>query len=135
MAKIDRQPPGLPQTSVALWLPVAPHSALRPRVTQRGTYDPSATATAVLRMYVMREWRGRRAFAGPVAVDIDARLLRPSSSKRLWPCVRPDLDNYAKACLDAMNGLCFADDAQVVRLTAQKSYAVEPGWLVTIAVL
>ena len=34
-----------------------------------------------------------------------------------------DLDNYAKAVLDEMNGICFHDDAQVVELSVTKLYA------------
>jgi Holliday junction resolvase RusA-like endonuclease len=36
--------------------------------------------------------------------------------------VRPDIDNYAKAILDALNGVMWADDGQIVQLTASKSY-------------
>lgn len=31
-----------------------------------------------------------------------------------------DIDNHVKAILDALNGLLFADDAQIVSLTAEK---------------
>lgn len=34
-----------------------------------------------------------------------------------------DSDNYAKAVLDEMNGICFHDDAQVVELSVTKLYA------------
>lgn len=36
---------------------------------------------------------------------------------------KPDLDNVAKAVLDALNGIVYVDDKQVVRLTATKRYA------------
>lgn len=36
---------------------------------------------------------------------------------------KPDLDNVAKAVLDACNGIVYRDDAQVVRLTVEKGYA------------
>ena len=39
---------------------------------------------------------------------------------------KPDLDNVAKAVLDACNGIVYRDDAQVVRLTVQKQYARVP---------
>lgn len=31
-----------------------------------------------------------------------------------------DADNHAKAILDGLNGICFVDDAQIVRLTVEK---------------
>ena len=41
-------------------------------------------------------------------------------------CVKkPDLDNVAKAILDAMNGIVYMDDSQVVGLSVHKFYAEE----------
>lgn len=44
---------------------------------------------------------------------------------------RPDIDNIAKAVLDACNGVVYGDDAQVHTLTAKKRYAPlgSEGWL------
>jgi Holliday junction resolvase RusA-like endonuclease len=36
---------------------------------------------------------------------------------------RPDLDNVAKAVLDACNGIVYFDDSQVTRLCIEKRYA------------
>lgn len=37
---------------------------------------------------------------------------------------RPDVDNLGK-CLDALNGICWHDDAQIVQLTVSKDYGEE----------
>lgn len=50
----------------------------------------------------------------------------------LMPTGKPDLDNVAKAILDAMNGIVFVDDKQVVHLTVSKSYGVEPCAIVKV---
>jgi Holliday junction resolvase RusA-like endonuclease len=42
------------------------------------------------------------------------------------PCKKPDIDNIAKGILDAMNGIVYKDDVQVIRLTLQKHYSTEP---------
>ena len=42
------------------------------------------------------------------------------------PTKKPDADNTAKAFLDAMNGVVYKDDAQIVYLTASKNYGVIP---------
>lgn len=43
------------------------------------------------------------------------------------PClVTPDLDNYIKWSLDAMNGIVFDDDKQVYEIQATKMYSEEP---------
>ena len=44
----------------------------------------------------------------------------------MFPKVKPDLDNVVKAVLDALNGVVYRDDAQVVNLVATKRYATEP---------
>ena len=42
------------------------------------------------------------------------------------PTKKPDIDNIAKAFLDAMNGVAYKDDSQIVYLTVTKKYAVHP---------
>ncbi len=42
------------------------------------------------------------------------------------PTTKPDLDNIAKAILDALNGRAFDDDKQVVKLTMEKYYSDTP---------
>lgn len=40
---------------------------------------------------------------------------------------KPDLDNLAKTVLDALNGIAFVDDSQVVDLRLSKVYADKEG--------
>ena len=63
---------------------------------------------------------------GPVTVDVTFRLQSPRSAPRALPHVRPDVDKLARAALDGLTGAAFADDAQVVTLTARKVYGA-PG--------
>ena len=42
------------------------------------------------------------------------------------PTSKPDIDNYLKAVLDAINGLAFEDDSQIVVTMAEKIYAESP---------
>jgi crossover junction endodeoxyribonuclease RusA len=44
---------------------------------------------------------------------------------RLAPCVRPDCDKLARALLDALTGIAYDDDGQVVSLTVHKRYGLE----------
>lgn len=46
--------------------------------------------------------------------------------------VRKDLDNICKAILDALNGIAYDDDRQIVSLFAQKYYSDEPRVLVVL---
>lgn len=78
--------------------------------------------------------RGLAPLTGPLAVEMDIWLRIPKSmpQKRknlatageLQPMTRPDLDNYIKQ-LDALNGICWLDDSQIVTIRATKWYAVE----------
>jgi len=70
--------------------------------------------------------------AEPVNVVIDLVFARPKShllksgvrsdAPKLPRC---DLDNCAKAVLDALNGVAWVDDSQVSRLVVEKSYGME----------
>lgn len=60
----------------------------------------------------------------PLSVTLKIQRARPKSRKKqAYPDTRPDLDNYAKLYLDAMNGLVFEDDSQIVALIATKNYS------------
>ena len=66
---------------------------------------------------------------GPVLLHLRFALLRPKSLPRriVRPDRKPDLDNLAKAVMDAARGILFRDDGQVVDLVLAKHYAGEPG--------
>lgn len=74
--------------------------------------------------------------AGPVRVQLDFRLPRPKGhhgsgrnagavklSAPMYPAGMPDLDKLARSTLDALTGLLFVDDGQVVELDVTKNYA------------
>ena len=44
-----------------------------------------------------------------------------------------DLDNLAKGILDALNKILYADDSQIVSLTAEKYQSTEPRIEISIA--
>ena len=43
------------------------------------------------------------------------------------PVVKPDVDNVAKSILDALNGIVYLDDKQIIELNIEKIYA-ETSW-------
>lgn len=51
------------------------------------------------------------------------------------PTKKPDNDNIAKAVLDALNGIAYHDDAQIVSLSVDKFYSDEPKTVVRIGVV
>lgn len=63
-----------------------------------------------------------------ISIDVQiprswSRALKKAAELQQVRPGKPDLDNVAKAVLDACNGIVYRDDAQVVRLTVEKGYA------------
>lgn len=64
----------------------------------------------------------------PLVVSMIFAVQRPKRPRPgfAFPVGRPDVDNYAKLVMDALNGILWADDAQIVLLSAAKVYAERP---------
>ena len=119
---------------VTFSIPGVPVGKKRPRFARIGkhvrTYQPADDARREnLVALAFREAAGNAVpHVGPVAVAITAVFVPPqswSAKRKANPGAktsRPDLDNIAKSCLDGLNGLAFADDSMIVRLTAEKRY-------------
>jgi Holliday junction resolvase RusA-like endonuclease len=86
---------------------------------------------------------GARIIEGPVDVRLTAYLRIPKSATKKAraamlagterPTKKPDGDNLAKLALDALNGVCWRDDVQVVDLTVRKFWSDEPRLVVEIS--
>ena len=77
------------------------------------------------------------AFDGAVGLEIEFIMPKPKTVTRQLPTAKPDLDKLIRAINDAITGICFTDDARVVRITAGKYYARfgEPGAIITVTEL
>lgn len=120
-----------------------PRGKGRPRATVRGGFarvytDPlTRKYEASIRAVATAAMAGHAPFQGPLSVSVRLRLEPPASmSKRLRAAVlageapymgRIDADNGAKAVLDALNGVCFGDDKQIMRLFVTKAASATPG--------
>jgi Holliday junction resolvase RusA-like endonuclease len=51
------------------------------------------------------------------------------------PTGKPDIDNLIKTIGDALNGIMWRDDSQIVMLQARKFYATEPFTVLTVEAL
>lgn len=97
----------------------------RPRFARGHAYQTKADTTYKAKIAEQYRKQGGLFFgAMPLSVTIDVQRALPKS---LWDKVRalfdtgkPDCDNIAKAILDALNGVAFDDDAQVVILLVRK---------------
>lgn len=71
----------------------------------------------------------------PVMLDVLFMFVRPKSAKdRQWHTVKPDLDKMLRAVKDALTGVAYEDDAQVVRVVAMKGYGMEAETEITVRV-
>lgn len=76
-------------------------------------------------------WFGKE----PLAVYITAFYPIPASttkkdrqlicSGKLFPTKKPDADNVAKVICDALNGVAYGDDTQIIKLSILKAYTGE----------
>ena len=71
----------------------------------------------------------------PVGITLRFYLKRPRTVSRSVPSVKPDIDKLARAVLDAMTGVAYDDDSQVIQLTARKVYGPTAGVDVRVAYL
>lgn len=75
-------------------------------------------------------------FEGPVRLEIEFFFSRPKSvsvKKRPHMVTRPDTSKLVRGAEDALNGILWKDDAQVVALIATKHYVDGPaGAVVTV---
>ena len=51
---------------------------------------------------------------------------------KLFPTKKPDVDNMLKAVMDALNGVVYFDDKQVVSVTVRKYYTEMDGLVVNV---
>ena len=68
----------------------------------------------------------------PLEISLTFNLRKPKSVKRSYPSVKPDLDNLAKAVYDAMEGVVFEGDGQIVDSNLSKRYSEKGSVVVTI---
>lgn len=68
----------------------------------------------------------------PVASSWSESIKQAARSRAIYPTNKPDIDNLAKSILDALNGVIYKDDSQVVVLTLQKYYDDDPRAEITI---
>lgn len=66
-------------------------------------------------------------FGLPVPASHSKKRTTACLEGREAPSKKPDLDNMAKAVLDAMNGVVFKDDSQIINLHLKKVYSIEVG--------
>ncbi len=119
-------------------IPGEPVAKGRPRMTRQGrAYTPKKTVnyeTLIQECFAIA-YPGHQPITGPLGLKIDAHFTVPASwslkkqrqayDGQLRPTKKPDIDNVIK-CMDALNGIAWKDDSQIVTVIASKWYSDRP---------
>lgn len=130
---------------ILITLPGIPRPKGRPNFGKGRTYTPASTKSyeTTLKLVAKGAMGGRAPLHVPVAIVVRAFFPVPDSwSKakqdralggRVFPTGRPDADNILKS-IDALNGVVWVDDAQVVDARVIKLYSQKPRLEIAVGV-
>lgn len=120
-------------------IPGKPVGKMRARTVRRGnfikTYTPEQDVlyeNLIKTLYLNKSaglmWNDKE----PIEVHIVAyfdipkgyskKKAKEAAEHLMFPCKKPDVDNIAKIVCDALNGVAYHDDAQIVLLTVLKVF-------------
>jgi len=112
---------------MTLLLPYPPSANRYIRRTARGCYRTAEADRYRATARALAISNGASCLSGPVVVV--ATLLPKMTKNGAASKIRIDIDNGVKVACDALQGVCYADDSQIVRLTIQIGDAVSGGGL------
>jgi Holliday junction resolvase RusA-like endonuclease len=127
-------------------VPFPPEPKRRPRVAFHGgkahafTPPSSRRAEDRIRLAVAEQLPdGWEPLSGPLRLDVVAYVQMPQSVPKrrrdtALPARRPDAVNLAALACDALTGLVYIDDGQLVDVFARKRYGI-PRWELTVSVV
>lgn len=120
-------------------VPGVPVGKGRPKFARQGAfvraYTPEKTVgyENLVKLVAAGAMAGRCPMPGPADVSIALYVTPPASWSQkkqreallghVMPTSKPDMDNVIKGLFDAMNGIVWEDDKQVVSLRVWKRYA------------
>ena len=130
---------------ITFFVPGQPVAKARARSTAAGIhYTPAKTRNYERRVaaHCKMAMEGKEMINGPACIEITLYMPIPASwtrakreqaaSGEIPHTKKPDIDNCVKSIKDALNGIAWRDDSQVVSISARKHYSNEPGACVTV---
>jgi len=119
----------------------------RPRLGKWGTYTPQKTVEYenLIRLSYLEKYKGESliedqiklniSFYFPVPKSVSQKKRQAMLEGKIMHDKRPDIDNCIKSITDALNGLAYKDDNQIVEVHAMKLYDETPRTVVKISTL
>ncbi len=111
---------------IKLTVHMEPVAKQRARTGRGFAYTPQKTARFEkdLAMRVGYSLPGFKPFSGPLRLSVRFIFTPPRKQTRPYPC-KSDIDNLQKAFCDALNGVLWVDDVQIIDSKAVKLYAMD----------
>jgi Holliday junction resolvase RusA-like endonuclease len=107
----------------SFYFPVTPVAKGRPRFSKfGGAYTPKKTRDAEKELRDLAVLCKCKPFENAICVTISFSMPRPKSVTRRYHTIKPDADNIVKGVCDALNGVLYTDDAQIIELHVKKFY-------------
>ena len=121
-------------------VPGEPCAKGRPRFSRQGqfvrTYTPAKTANYENLVVLEYQNAGGKMHDGMISMTVKAFYPIPKSTSKkqrsrmvngvVRPTKKPDTDNILKIVADALNGIAYKDDSQIVTSHIEKWYSDEP---------
>lgn len=117
-------------------VPGQPQGKARARTTKYGSYTPEKTVLYENYIKLCYQQKHYGCTDRPVEISISAYFEPPKSVSKVQRQAmlnglvhhtkKPDIDNIAKVVLDALNGIAYKDDKQVISLIVNKMYNESP---------
>lgn len=110
----------------------------RPRVFGKVAVTPTKTVNYenLVKVMFMQQIKDKKPLEGALKVTMVLVFTIPKSASNkkkaemiegtIRPIKRPDIDNCIKAVTDALNGLAYKDDSQIVQIYCEKIYGEIP---------
>ena len=126
------------RNKISFTVPGQPQGKLRPRWSRTRMYSPQKTVdyeTYIKEMFVI-SYPDFVLLEGALEITIKAWMMIPKSTSKkraklmidrvIRPDKKPDWDNLSKVVGDALEGLAYKNDAQIVDGILHKYYTMQP---------
>ena len=88
------------------------------------SYTPDKTANYenLVKMTFVTKYPNWKPTEQPITMTIVPRYRKTKGNKMSMPMLKPDIDNCVKVVADALNGIAYVDDKQIVALQVFKKW-------------
>ncbi len=125
------------EKTYSITINIDPKPKKRPRVYRWSTINPSQEDEEELAANVINHSNcPEQPLTGQIRVMLKFYQRAPKNTPKwkiplmdrgdIRPNINPDVDNYVKLVLDALNGIIWEDDRYIVEIHASKYYSINP---------